>query len=115
MSPVALASGLVLLSIASCAYLPGMKSNRDMRYIDPRDSFPDNRTTISDAIQPLSVKCPICLTEGTYIQSMHVESAILRETNVLYSQYVCTNSHEWLIGQKQVDGRVMPARIMLSE
>lgn len=63
--------------------------------------------SVSVSVQPLHVSCPVCHSEGYYIQSVYVLSAIPDSRNILFSQYVCTNSHEWLIGQEAVGGPVL--------
>lgn len=107
---------LALLSMSSCIHLSNIVTHKNMRHTDPKAHFPNDATSLSDSIQPLHVKCPICKSEGFYIQSVYVESMVRGATNILYSQYVCTNlpiSHEWLIGQKSIGGPVSPIVILL--
>lgn len=97
----------------SCIHLPDIISHKDMRHSEPEESFPNRDTQRMDTLQPLHVKCPICTAEGFYIQSLYVQSIRPGVTNVLHSQYVCTNNHEWLIGQNVVGGPVLPGRRMI--
>lgn len=102
---------LLLPVITSCVHLPAdILSHKDMSHRSLEAYFPEDDTTLSDSIQPLEVMCPVCKSSGSYIQSIYVYSALPGAMNILYSQYVCTNSHEWLIGQKTVGGAVLPGK-----
>ena len=109
-----LALCIVLLFMTSCTYPPpDIVTHKGMHHTDLEAYFRDKTTTLSDAIQPLNVICPLCKSEGYYIQSVFVQSALPGATNILHSQYVCTNSHEWLIGQRIVGGAVSPIMLLL--
>ena len=108
----------LLLWVTSCAHFPNFVNvitHKNLPHTNPEPYFPNTTVTFSECIQPLHIACPLCKSEGLYIQSIFVvlPEPSTANTNILYSQYVCTNSHEWLIKQKIVDGPVLPKRLLL--
>ncbi len=112
-SKAGIAFCLILSGMTSCAQLPHILMHKDMEHTDPKAYFPNEATSLSDSMQPLNVICPVCESAGYYIQSIFVQNEALGSQNILYSQYVCTNKHEWLIGQHTVGGSVLTNRYLL--